>query len=258
MRGYLFRDVGKWFATIFPKSEGFLKAIYRFAPSFFQDDPAAFLARYFAGSRRVNFIQIGAHDGVAGDPVRPNVLANEFWSGTLVEPNPQAFAQLKKNYQGRQRLQFRCAAVSDRSGVLPFYVFQSPDDGAAIPSWWTEISSFDQEHVLRYLPEHYRSSVITIDVPVLTLSQIVSESENCGLDLIVMDVEGHEPIILQDIGDNGMRPNVIVFEHIHIPKSSLDQFINEFRSFEYHVKLYGRDAIFFHAFLKTGFALRSM
>jgi hypothetical protein len=88
-------------------------------PSSLHDHPAKFLKRYFANWQHVQVIQIGAHDGVAGDPIRPNAFGNGAWSGVPIEPKPTLFEQLKFNYAGQKGLQFKCAAVSATSGVLP-------------------------------------------------------------------------------------------------------------------------------------------
>jgi hypothetical protein len=120
MRKYLFREVGKWIAQRVPKAERFLRSAYGALPRSLHDHPANFLNRYFANWKRVRFIQIGACDGISGDPIYPNALHNLSWTGVLIEPNPIQFEQLKTNYRGREGLTFKCAAVSDlgRSATL--------------------------------------------------------------------------------------------------------------------------------------------
>ena len=49
-------------------------------------------------------VQIGAYDGVSDvhrdmDTVY-DLITKRGWQGTLIEPNPEAFAQLKQNYAG--------------------------------------------------------------------------------------------------------------------------------------------------------------
>jgi hypothetical protein len=58
------------------------------------------------------FLQIGAYDGLAGDPLRPIVAEDERWYGILVEPQPQAFERLQRNYRdAAHRLVFLNCAI---------------------------------------------------------------------------------------------------------------------------------------------------
>src|SRR5580700_9172972 len=78
------------------------------------------LLRVFPSLDRLNFIQVGANDGVRGDPIRRYITACE-WSGLLIEPLPALFAELQRNNAGNPRLDFPNAAVADRAGERPLY-----------------------------------------------------------------------------------------------------------------------------------------
>jgi len=244
MRTHLLREAGKWIAQYVPWAEPFLSRAYGALPQSLHDHPANFLNRYFANWKRVNFIGIGACDGIAGDPIHSNVVRNLGWTGVLIEPNPIQFEQLKTNYRGREGLTFKCAAVSETPAALPFYVFNAERYGRPFPPWWSEISSLHKYHLERELPIDVHSYIDSIQVPILTLRQIVDEI-NCNVDLIVMDVEGHETLILRDLLRSGIRPNVIVFEHKHMPSPILREIKNEFSAQGYLWKSYGRDTIFY-------------
>jgi hypothetical protein len=45
------------------------------------------------------FVQVGANDGIRDDALRPSVLKHQL-SGVLIEPLPDLFAKLQRNYQG--------------------------------------------------------------------------------------------------------------------------------------------------------------
>jgi hypothetical protein len=53
----------------------------------------------FKYGETLRFIQVGANDGIFGDPLREHILAHK-WRGVLVEPQPEIFEQLKANYAG--------------------------------------------------------------------------------------------------------------------------------------------------------------
>src|SRR6266700_5808911 len=89
-----------------------------------------FLSRHYDPTRVIDavlrggpvfFVQIGANDGMHGDPLRSLILKHASWGGILVEPVPYAFERLKKNYAGRSNLHFENVAVSDCAGFMPFY-----------------------------------------------------------------------------------------------------------------------------------------
>jgi hypothetical protein len=48
-------------------------------------------------NRKIQFVQIGASDGLHSDPIREFVV-RDAWSGVFMEPLPYSFARLKKNY----------------------------------------------------------------------------------------------------------------------------------------------------------------
>ncbi len=60
------------------------------------------------------------------------------WRGILVEPVPDLFAQLFRNYSiCKERLRFENLAIADRDGVLPFYRLAPVKDFLAegLPDW---------------------------------------------------------------------------------------------------------------------------
>src|SRR5438874_176614 len=111
------RDVGVYVTDLAPVLRPVAKWLYSRLPQGLHDTPTSWLESHFGGEREVTFIQVGAYDGVAGDPMRPLVLAHPKWQGALIEPMPAAFAQLKNNYAGApHRVVFLNCAVSDFCG----------------------------------------------------------------------------------------------------------------------------------------------
>ena len=59
-------------------------------------------------------VQVGAHDGVSFDPVREYIAGYGF-PALLIEPQPDIFTRLKKNYQGFRQGHFRkCGGSASR------------------------------------------------------------------------------------------------------------------------------------------------
>jgi hypothetical protein len=66
------------------------------------------------------FIQIGAFDGVANDPLHKIVLRHHL-SGIVIEPQQDAFAALQRNYAKEPQVVCENVAISSNSGQITFY-----------------------------------------------------------------------------------------------------------------------------------------
>src|SRR5215468_60576 len=73
------------------------------------------------------FVQIGAHDGITGDPLRKFVLKYHL-PGILVEPNPAVFKKLVANYRGEPQLRFENVAVGPTQGTKSLYLPATGDN----------------------------------------------------------------------------------------------------------------------------------
>lgn len=65
------RDAGLALVRAVPFLEDLARRLYTSLPEIFHDTPAGRLQAFFASENEAAFVQIGAYDGVAGDPVRP-------------------------------------------------------------------------------------------------------------------------------------------------------------------------------------------
>lgn len=77
-----------------------------------------FVAEYFKG-RTGMFLEIGAHDGIKDSNCRK--LAEMGWSGVAVEPNPDLFLKLLKNYKGFDVAPI-CALVTGHHGIRTLHL----------------------------------------------------------------------------------------------------------------------------------------
>jgi FkbM family methyltransferase len=171
-------------------------------------------------NREVNFIQIGASDGLRWDPIREFILRDR-WSGILVEPLPNVFEILKKNYRNARKcnLVFVNAAISSStSNDMSFWTFSDSFlnnlrlEERIICS---HKSSFDRKHLERWakLYETCDKAINEIRVPCLTLDRLVIEYwDKRKVDLLVIDAEGHESSIISGIDFNILNPDAIYFE----------------------------------------------
>ena len=110
----------------FPRAESVGRRVYAWFPEPMRDTRSSRAKKFFASEPDVNFVEIGAYDGIAGDPIRRLILTNPGWKGVLVEPQPDAFRKLKQNYAGEvSRLHVLNAAISDTPGQKTLCYFAS-------------------------------------------------------------------------------------------------------------------------------------
>ena len=178
----------------------------------------------FSRSRggRLTFVQIGANDGLRNDPVREFVVRDQ-WSGVFVEPLPTVFPDLRRNYEyltSRRKLAFENVAISSALTSLPFFTFQPELLKRLSDEQRLDLlrkSSFDREHVAKFAKTE--DDVLQINVPCAPVGQIIEKHfRGKGIDLLVIDAEGHEGTILRSIDFAKVRISGIFFESRHLGK----------------------------------------
>jgi len=200
--------------------------------------------RFSRSQGEVRFVQIGASDGLRNDPVR-EFIVRDGWQGVLIEPLPDVFELLKRNYAGRRGLQFLNAAIAKQEGSLSFWTFQ--------PQFLQRLSeeerleylrkaSFDKEHVCKFLQGQPQTVLREIQVPCRTLTSVVRDYLPQGLDLLVIDAEGHEPQIIRSIDFTAVRPKAVFFESHHI-MDQLPGLVSIFEAEGYRVEQIGGDSV---------------
>jgi len=204
-----------------------------------QSDPTFDYLNTFSKShnRKVNFVQIGANDGLRNDPIREFII-RDCWKGILIEPLPIAFNLLINNYSyiHNPDLIFVNAAVSsiDQEN-LTFYSFKE--------KYLTKLSfeekmdmlrkaSFIRKHVEAFIGDKDPDDVIQeIEVPCLKFNSLLKQywGNKKVLDLLVIDAEGYEPDIIKSIDYTDIRPSVIFFEshHLGVEKERLFHFLEK-------------------------------
>lgn len=169
-----------------------------------------------ANAGNFSFLQIGASDGLRNDPLRDFVVRDR-WGGVFVEPLPDVFPLLEKNYArlaGRGNLRFLNAAVSSRSASLPFYTFQKSFlSGKPLEERLHLLrkASFDRAQVLPFAERE--ENIAVIEVPCQGICELLARHFPDGrLSLLALDVEGHEHEILGEIDFDAIRIWAVLFE----------------------------------------------
>lgn len=188
----------------------------------------------------LRFIQVGANDGVYGDPIRPYILGNG-WSGILVEPQIDVYNRLKQNYTAqRGRLIFENVAIGTGPGLALYRPPASLEEGQGVPHGLTVVSS-DPEVVSRQtgIP---KQRLEKIQVQCITLDELVEKHAYQGFDVLQIDVEGFDLDVLFTLSLEQQRPGLIQFEHGHLDRMQLASAADHLTRHRYKLYYGGRDS----------------
>ena len=152
------------------------------------------------------FVNIGANDGVANDPIFP-FAEERGWQGLAVEPDPDVFERLKHNYRHLPKVAFERAAITAKP--TPFYrIGNGPFQRGY---WMDQISSISRERVCHVIdairvngffddvPPDLEQYVEQVDVPCLTFDELVARHAIRRIDYLNIDVEGADLDLLATI-----------------------------------------------------------
>jgi FkbM family methyltransferase len=151
-------------------------------------------------------VQIGAHDGVTGDPIS-TYIRRYGWTGILVEPQPAVFQKLVENYKGVEGVILENVAIDTHEGTLTLHVFKS-----ASPDEHSSMLASTKKHYLTLNGDKHRGELSEIKVPATTLSKLVAKHGLPRVDVLQIDTEGYDFTILKGVDFSVVQPEIIHFE----------------------------------------------
>ena len=190
------------------------------------------------------FVQIGAHDGVHYDPIRPFV-EKYHWRGLLVEPQPEVYQRLVANYASEPQLMFAKAAVAAQNGKATLYTFKKSPD---LPDHASMLASFNLG-ALVHNGHGYKGEIEPIIVPALDLNTLLSKHKITQVDLLQIDTEGYDYEIIKLLATASIRPDIIHFESAFLSASGKVECGEFLHSLGYRAVTIGNDTI---AYRQTG------
>jgi FkbM family methyltransferase len=141
------------------------------------------------------FLDIGAWHPTALSNSR--ALYERGWGGVIVEPSPEPFLNLLKEYGNEDRVSLICAAVGFERTLTRFW--------ATADALTT--SSFENVEKWKNVAGFYG----TFYCPMITLADITNQFG--GFDFVSIDTEGTSVDLFHALLKTGMRPRCICVEH---------------------------------------------
>lgn len=190
------------------------------------------------GVENIFLFQAGANDGLSEDEVCP-ILRKHKIQSVLCEPLPDAFANLQNTYAGCDHAKLAQCAVGSSDGELKLYRISQQFR----PSESTKIASFDRQHVEHFLrvwdlPDEALTTEI---VPCKTVSTILTDAQAKQIDIAVLDTEGMDDLICQQLLNLDTPPSVLKFEYVNSPIENIKMLMQQLTNLEYRFVRGGYD-----------------
>lgn len=200
------------------------------------------VAHYAPQHSQINFLQVGACDGVLGDALFPLVQRYRM-NGVLIEPRAAMFQKLKQNYAALDgNFVFVNAAIMPSDGVQNLYSTKSMPGG---PDSLEGTASFDKKIVMKGLqsvrdPE---SMIVVEPVKTMTFATLFRTHDIGRIDLLQIDAEGCDADIIAMFDITQRSPAIVRFEHMHLSPQQYDSVLKRLTSCGYRIGVSQFDTI---------------
>jgi FkbM family methyltransferase len=186
--------------------------------------------RIFELGRELTFIQIGAFDGVTGDPLR-KYIDKCGWRGVVVEPQPRAVSQLRHLYRGNERIVILEAALDGECRTRTLYTVESQ----TAPPWAGGLASFRRETIVKHsdLIPGLETMIREDCVNCITFDKVLECLPDSRIDLLQIDTEGADGHILSLFPLDRLLPAIIHWEVKHLSKKEKEDCLDRLAKFGY-------------------------
>mgnify|MGYP001032367097 CR=1 FL=1 len=185
------------------------------------DELELWIDKYSRSSNKpINFIQVGASDGLRWDPIRRFILRDN-WNGVLIEPLKPVYELLCSNYSNvkNSNLKFKNCAISAETGSVYFWSYTDDFlDSLSIEDrlFYLRKSSLDKAQVKKSLSEIQSDEqcIACYKTASLPLESIIDyHFPDKVIDLIFIDAEGFDDHVIRTINFKKCKPKIIIYEN---------------------------------------------
>jgi FkbM family methyltransferase len=155
---------------------------------------------------RVFVLQVGAGNGETGLPLLQR-FRTDGWSGLLIEPLPQNFAQLETLHVDSDRVAVLNLGISDTSASLPLHAL-TPEAEARQRRAPRGRASLIRDRIAP--PDIAGDDLHAVEVPFLRMDTVLHELGIDSVQLVAINAGGHEAQALASFDLAALDPSLVL------------------------------------------------
>ena len=160
-------------------------------------------------------VVLGAHIGIHIKGEIEKILPEKV---LLVEPVPHNVVEIKKNLNNLEGIKIEQVALSDKNETRNFYFVKNTSIHKLKKHWSSGIGSFNKQHLLDHKSKRFKieeEDIDKISIEAIRFKDLVDKYNINQIDKLLVDVEGSEFAILNDIDFSSINIKKIIFEYKH-------------------------------------------
>ena len=164
---------------------------------------------------KFGLVVIGAHIGIHIKGEIEKILPEKV---LLVEPVPHNVVEIKKNLNNLEGITIEQVALSDKNETRNFYFVKNTSIHKLKKHWSSGIGSFNKQHLLDHKSKRFKieeEDIDKISIEAIRFKDLVDKYNINQIDKLLVDVEGSEFAILNDIDLSSVNVKKIIFEYKH-------------------------------------------
>ena len=164
---------------------------------------------------KFGLVVIGAHIGIHIKGEIEKILPEKV---LLVEPVPHNVVGIKKNLNNLEGITIEQVALSDKNETRNFYFVKNTSIHKLKKHWSSGIGSFNKQHLLDHKSKRFKieeEDIDKISIEAIRFKDLVDKYKINQIDKLLVDVEGSEFAILNDIDLSSVNIKKIIFEYKH-------------------------------------------
>ena len=164
---------------------------------------------------KFGLVVLGAHIGIHIKSEIEKILPEKV---LLVEPVPHNVVEIKKNLNNLEGIKIEQVALSDKNETRNFYFVKNTSIHKLKKHWSSGIGSFNKQHLLDHKSKRFKieeEDIDKISIEAIRFKDLVDKYNINQIDKLLVDVEGSEFAILNDIDLSSINIKKIIFEYKH-------------------------------------------
>ncbi len=164
---------------------------------------------------KFGLVVLGAHIGIHIKGEIEKILPEKV---LLVEPVPHNVVEIKKNLNNLEGITIEQVALSDKNEKRNFYFVKNTSIHKLKKHWSSGIGSFNKQHLLDHKSKRFKieeEDIDKISIETIRFKDLVDKYNINQIDKLLVDVEGSEFAILNDIDLSAINIKKIIFEYKH-------------------------------------------